>query len=129
MSNQFTAVFCLFIIYYSDYPYCNYPLGVESGAIPDEQITATKSHAETAAPKYARLNTKDGAGAWCHPYIDREDDQQYLQVKYHLDGLRASLNVCFHNISNLTLTGGPRYMILIIPFEFIKYLKENFRSN
>lgn len=91
--------YCLFIIYYSDYPYCNYPLGVESGAIPDEQITATKSHAETAAPKYARLNTKDGAGAWCHPYIDREDDQQYLQVKYHLDDLRTSLNVCFHNIS------------------------------
>ena len=70
--------------------------------LPDEQITATKSHAETAAPKYARLNTKDGAGAWCHPYIDREDDQQYLQVKYHLDDLRTSLNVCFHNIS---LTG------------------------
>ena len=94
--------YCLFIIYYSDYPYCNYPLGVESGAIPDEQITATKSHAETAAPKYARLNTKEGAGAWCHPYIDREDDQQYLQVKYHLVDLRTSLNVCFHNIS---LTG------------------------
>ena len=31
-----------------------------------------------------------------------EDDQQYLQVKYHLDDLRTSLNVCFHNIS---LTG------------------------
>ena len=60
--------------------YCNFPLGMEDGSIKDNQITATMHHAETSAAKYSRLNNRDGAGAWCHPTVDKGDETQYLQV-------------------------------------------------
>lgn len=49
------------------------PLGMESGAIPDENITASSS-AGPAPPKLARLN---GLSAWC---AGKADDC-FLQVK------------------------------------------------
>ena len=57
------------------------PLGVEDGRIPDANFRASRSHAEISAPFYARLNSKEGAGAWCHPTVASEDRNEYLQVR------------------------------------------------
>ena len=53
---------------------------MESGKIRDESISATDSHAVSSSPQHARLNIKSGAGAWCHPSIDRTMRDEYLQV-------------------------------------------------
>ena len=53
---------------------------MENGEIGDDQITATKWHADSSAAKYSRFNTQEGAGAWCHPTVDKGDHTQYLQV-------------------------------------------------
>ena len=53
---------------------------MESGEIPDIQITATNQHTMTAAAHYARLNNQEGAGAWCHPTVPAGDTDEYLQV-------------------------------------------------
>jgi len=50
------------------------PLGMETGAIPDENITASSS-AGPAPPQLARLN---GLSAWC---AGKADDC-FLQVKF-----------------------------------------------
>ena len=63
---------------------CNQPLGMESGKIKDESISATDSHAASSSPHHARLNSKSGAGAWCHPSIDRTTRNEYLQVNLYL---------------------------------------------
>ncbi|CAG5108711.1 Oidioi.mRNA.OKI2018_I69.chr1.g3920.t1.cds [Oikopleura dioica] len=60
---------------------CDFPLGVEDGRIPDRNFKASKSHADSAAAHYARLNNEDGAGAWCHPTISPEDLNEYLQIE------------------------------------------------
>ena len=57
---------------------------MENGEIGDDQITATKWHADTSAAKYSRYNTEQGAGAWCHPTISKDDHTQYLQVQTRL---------------------------------------------
>ena len=41
------------------------PIGLESGVIKDEQITASSSYSSTYAPKLARLN---GDGCWTPQY-------------------------------------------------------------
>ena len=52
----------------------------ENGKIPDSHFSASRSHAEVASPVFARLNGKNGAGAWCHPTVWPEDLNEYLQV-------------------------------------------------
>ena len=63
---------------------CNQPLGMESGKIRDESISATDYHAASSSPQHARLNSKSGAGAWCHPSIGRTTRNEYLQVNLYL---------------------------------------------
>ena len=59
---------------------CNFPLGMEDGRIKDDQITATAHHVDSSAAHFSRLNGVNGAGAWCHSSIDKDERDQYLQV-------------------------------------------------
>ncbi|KAI8515780.1 hypothetical protein Bbelb_065930 [Branchiostoma belcheri] len=43
---------------------CKYPLGMESGAIPDDSITASSTWGVNHEPYRGRLNKVTGAGAW-----------------------------------------------------------------
>jgi hypothetical protein len=43
---------------------CSSPLGMESGAILDSQLSATSSYA-SSVPAMGRLRSVDGGGAWC----------------------------------------------------------------
>ena len=56
---------------------------MEDGRIKDDQITATAHHVDSSAAHFARLNGVNGAGAWCHSSIDKDERDQYLQVSAH----------------------------------------------
>ena len=59
---------------------CSTPLGMESGAIKDAQITASTQSGENHAPSRARLNSKSTGvktGAWSSRLLDLK---QWLQV-------------------------------------------------
>ena len=56
------------------------PLGLENGAIPDAQISASSQWDNNLGPNRARLNgnlTGKGMGAWC---ALNDDKNQWLQV-------------------------------------------------
>ncbi|KAI8495091.1 hypothetical protein Bbelb_270770 [Branchiostoma belcheri] len=54
-----------------------YPLGMESGAIPDDNITASSNHGGAYEPYHGRLNGVAGVGAWS---ARRNTIGEWLQV-------------------------------------------------
>ena len=52
---------------------------MESGQI--SILSATESHTEITSPKYARLNSQIGGGAWCHPSIHPNNFDQFYQIE------------------------------------------------
>ncbi|XP_078661957.1 contactin-associated protein-like 2 isoform X3 [Branchiostoma floridae x Branchiostoma belcheri] len=56
-------------------PECNFPLGVSSRLITDGQISSTSYVDYYRAPRYARLNRREGLGGWS---ASRDDFSQYL---------------------------------------------------
>ncbi|XP_053325153.1 discoidin domain-containing receptor 2 [Spea bombifrons] len=60
---------------------CRYPLGMSSGQIPDEDITASSQWSESTAAKYGRLDSEEGDGAWCPEMpVDPEELTEFLQI-------------------------------------------------
>ncbi|XP_023175026.1 uncharacterized protein LOC111602263 [Drosophila hydei] len=60
---------------------CNVPLGMESGAITDAQITASSAHdTGFVGPQHARLKTDNNGGAWCPKHMVSNALKEYLQV-------------------------------------------------
>ncbi|CAG2119144.1 unnamed protein product, partial [Medioppia subpectinata] len=58
-------------------------LGMESGVIPDEDITASSSYSQhSVGPQNARLNRELSGGAWCplKQLNDRESGTEWIQV-------------------------------------------------
>uniref|UniRef100_A0A3Q2Q4F6 receptor protein-tyrosine kinase n=1 Tax=Fundulus heteroclitus TaxID=8078 RepID=A0A3Q2Q4F6_FUNHE len=60
---------------------CRYALGMSSGRIPDEDISASSQWSESTAARYGRLDCEEGDGAWC-PEITVEPDhlKEFLQI-------------------------------------------------
>ena len=56
---------------------CVLSLGMESGNIKDNDITASSTLSKEWLPKYARLN---GQKAWCGKPNDKTDKDEYLQI-------------------------------------------------
>ncbi|XP_037537207.1 discoidin domain-containing receptor 2-like [Nematolebias whitei] len=62
---------------------CRYPLGMSSGQIQDEDISASSQWSESTAARFGRLDSDngDGDGAWCPDIMSEADDlREYLQV-------------------------------------------------
>ncbi|XP_037828921.1 discoidin domain-containing receptor 2 isoform X3 [Kryptolebias marmoratus] len=62
---------------------CRYPLGMSSGQIQDEDISASSQWSESTAARFGRLDSDngDGDGAWCPDIVSEPDDfREYLQV-------------------------------------------------
>lgn len=61
---------------------CTHELGLESGAVEDDLITASSSYDPTnVGPHNARLRSDVQGGAWCpRQPVTRETNDQYLQV-------------------------------------------------
>ncbi|KAJ8354995.1 hypothetical protein SKAU_G00225620 [Synaphobranchus kaupii] len=53
---------------------CRYALGMEDGAIPDSDITASSAWSDSTEAKHGRLSTGAGDGAWCPKGSGRHAD-------------------------------------------------------
>uniref|UniRef100_A0A4W3K340 Discoidin domain-containing receptor 2 n=1 Tax=Callorhinchus milii TaxID=7868 RepID=A0A4W3K340_CALMI len=71
------AVFFLWMLLSS---VCRYPLGMSSGQIQDEDITASSHWYDSTAAKYGRLDFEEGDGAWCPEGPVDPEDMEFLQV-------------------------------------------------
>ena len=56
---------------------CDKPLGMQSGAIKDKQISASSEYNANFGAKYARLNIVRGGGSWA---AKTKDARQWLQI-------------------------------------------------
>ncbi|XP_046466672.1 discoidin domain-containing receptor 2 isoform X1 [Neodiprion pinetum] len=67
-----------------DLSQCIAPLGMESGAIPDADITASSSFdSGNVGPHQARLRTENQGGAWCPKEQITTEPREWLQVDLH----------------------------------------------
>ncbi|TNN81652.1 Discoidin domain-containing receptor 2 [Liparis tanakae] len=62
---------------------CRYALGMEDGAIPDSDITASSAWSDSTEAKHGRLSTGEGDGAWCPAGAVFPSGSEYLQVDLH----------------------------------------------
>ena len=59
---------------------CSRPLGVESGELPDSQMTASSSYSSSVEARLGRLNREEGGGAWCPSQVLTNSSQEWLQL-------------------------------------------------
>ncbi|XP_031776700.1 discoidin domain-containing receptor 2 isoform X2 [Nasonia vitripennis] len=59
---------------------CTAALGMQSGEIPDEDITASSFYDPSLGPKHARLHNNNGGGAWCPKDMVTKEPKEYLEV-------------------------------------------------
>ena len=59
---------------------CSSPLGMESGAILDSQISASSSFASSVGPAMGRLRSVEGGGAWCPATMVSNYSKEWLEV-------------------------------------------------
>ena len=75
---------------------CDSPLGLQSGAVSDAQLTASSSFTAAVGPSNARLGAERGGGAWCPAGLVTRDqeEQEWLQVElggvYRITGLEVA---------------------------------------
>ncbi|RZF32590.1 hypothetical protein LSTR_LSTR011037 [Laodelphax striatellus] len=63
---------------------CNAPLGMESGRIPDEDISASSSFdSGNVGPRHGRVRTEIGGGAWCPKLQVTTEPKEWLEVDLH----------------------------------------------
>ncbi|XP_066592501.1 discoidin domain-containing receptor 2 isoform X2 [Prorops nasuta] len=62
---------------------CTAALGMESGEISDEDISASSMYDPSLGPKHARLRRNEGGGAWCPKNVLTKDRNEYLEVNLH----------------------------------------------
>nr|CAD2169291.1 unnamed protein product [Meloidogyne enterolobii] len=73
---------------------CIQSLGMESGRILDEQISASSSFDPlSTSPIHSRLNTESGSGAWCPSSQINATSHEWIQVEladeYFIVGVRT----------------------------------------
>ena len=61
-------------------PPCSSSLGVESGLLPDSQLSASSSYSSSVLPQMGRLNSIVGGGAWCPSNVISNDSIEWLEV-------------------------------------------------
>ncbi|XP_069672630.1 discoidin domain-containing receptor 2-like isoform X2 [Periplaneta americana] len=59
---------------------CDYPLGMESGDIPDSAISASSSYVPNVGPHQGRLRVDKTGGAWCPKQQVERGVREYLEV-------------------------------------------------
>ncbi|KAK0181074.1 hypothetical protein PV327_003391 [Microctonus hyperodae] len=63
---------------------CISPLGMESGAIPNEDITASSSFdSGNVGPHQSRLRTENHGGAWCPKAQITNEPREWLEIDLH----------------------------------------------
>ncbi|XP_021937561.1 discoidin domain-containing receptor 2 isoform X4 [Zootermopsis nevadensis] len=63
---------------------CGVPLGLETGAIPDSDITASSAYDfGIVGPQHGRLRHDKNGGAWCPKHMVTREALEYLEVNLH----------------------------------------------
>ncbi|KAJ8683764.1 hypothetical protein QAD02_019556, partial [Eretmocerus hayati] len=62
---------------------CGRALGMESGEIPDEDISASSIYDPSLGPKHARLRKDKAGGAWCPKNMVTKEGLEHLEVNLH----------------------------------------------
>ncbi|XP_076320947.1 discoidin domain-containing receptor 2-like isoform X4 [Tachypleus tridentatus] len=62
---------------------CKTALGMKSGDIKDEDITASSSYNDAVGPRTARLEQEVYSGAWCPSRQIDKDTHEYLEINLH----------------------------------------------
>lgn len=63
---------------------CTAPLGMESGTIPDEDITASSSFdSGNVGPQHGRIRTESNGGAWCPKHQITTEPREWLEIDLH----------------------------------------------
>lgn len=71
---------CSTFVYGLDIRSCDEALGMESGTIPDEAITASSSYVPNVGPRNGRLRVEKAGGAWCPKQQVERGVREYLQI-------------------------------------------------
>ncbi|KAL1517293.1 hypothetical protein ABEB36_001075 [Hypothenemus hampei] len=59
---------------------CNGPLGMESGMIPDDAITASSSYVSNVGPKSGRLRVEKAGGGWCPKQQIEKGIREFIEI-------------------------------------------------
>jgi len=62
---------------------CGMPLGMESGLIPDSDISASSFYARSVGPEHARVRVEKGGGAWCPRPAIQHNVREWLEINFH----------------------------------------------
>lgn len=68
---------CCFALWLGE---CNKPLGVSTGELLDNALTASSAHDHIVGPHRARLGVEGGGGAWCPRYMVDSCQKEWLEV-------------------------------------------------
>lgn len=67
-----------------DFSQCTTALGMENGAIRDEDITASSSFdSGNVGPQHGRIRTESHGGAWCPKQEATSDPKEWLEINLH----------------------------------------------
>ncbi|KJH47042.1 hypothetical protein DICVIV_06894 [Dictyocaulus viviparus] len=65
---------------------CLAPLGLTSGKVKDEQLSASSSFdVDSTGPQHARARTYTGSGAWCPLYQINNTHKEWIQITFNQD--------------------------------------------
>ncbi|VDK77412.1 unnamed protein product, partial [Litomosoides sigmodontis] len=91
---------------------CANPLGMESGLVRDDQLSASSSHdKDTTGPQNSRLRTERGSGAWCPRQQISPDVVEWLQIDFDMDMVITAIETQGRFDGGRGLEYAPAYML------------------
>ncbi|MCP9263398.1 Discoidin domain-containing receptor 2 [Dirofilaria immitis] len=91
---------------------CTNPLGMESGLIRDNQLSASSSHdKDSTGPQNSRIRTERGSGAWCPRQQISADVVEWLQIDFDTDMVITAIESQGRFDGGRGLEYAPNYML------------------
>uniref|UniRef100_A0A1I8EQY9 Uncharacterized protein n=1 Tax=Wuchereria bancrofti TaxID=6293 RepID=A0A1I8EQY9_WUCBA len=91
---------------------CANPLGMESGLIKDNQLSASSSHdKDTTGPQNSRIRTERGSGAWCPRQQISSEIVEWLQIDFDMDMVVTAVETQGRFDGGRGLEYAPGYML------------------
>ncbi|XP_046671371.1 discoidin domain-containing receptor tyrosine kinase B-like [Homalodisca vitripennis] len=80
IGSVLAVLLCLHISVAFDIRACDEALGLESGVIPDNAVTASSSYVPNVGPQFGRLRVERAGGGWCPKLQIERGVREFLQV-------------------------------------------------
>ncbi|KAM3728649.1 Discoidin domain-containing receptor tyrosine kinase [Dirofilaria immitis] len=116
MANLFSLLFTILIALEETISFslkeCTNPLGMESGLIRDNQLSASSSHdKDSTGPQNSRIRTERGSGAWCPRQQISADVVEWLQIDFDTDMVITAIESQGRFDGGRGLEYAPNYML------------------